>query len=202
MKTIKKLLAISILFVCLTTQSQNEKSNFWHPSPPNYEVEQAVEVESLFPMFFTGGFHVGIGYRYKKFRLRVSVINGGTYNADQQAIGATDENYNRYYTTSPGIFFGYNVWRNLEIYGYYENHNFDIEQISTGETLQIPSNDVGIGMSYQFFIGRTFYIQPGIHSYFRAAKEIQFSNADTYNIPTFEISPIIRVGARLWKIFD
>ena len=162
-------------------------------------MKQAIEIESLFPMYFYGGYHVGVGYRYKNFRIRASVINGGTYNADVQAVGDIDEGYKRYYTTSPGIFLGYNVWKNLEVYGYYERHTFEVEQMSTGEKQDLPSNDFGIGISYQFFIGRIFYIQPGVHSYFRAEQTITFANSGTYSIPTFELTPIVRVGARLWK---
>ena len=172
---------------------------FWKPIPRNYEVKQAIEIESLFPMFFYGGWHVGVGYRYEKFRLRVSVINGGDYNADVQSLDGAIDGYKRYYTTSPGIFLGYNVWKNLEVYGYYERHTFEVEQMSSGEKQDLPSNDFGIGISYQFFIGRIFYIQPGVHSYFRAEQTITFANSGTYSIPTLELTPIVRIGARLWK---
>ena len=176
----------------------DSSGTFWNPKPRNYEVTQAIEIESLFPMFFYGGYHVGIGYRYKKFRVRMSVINGGNYNVDGQAVGKVDEGYKRYYKTSPGIFLGYNLWKNLELYGYFETHTFKIEQLSTGEKRDIFSNDVGIGMSYQIFIGRHIYIQPGIHSYFRPEKMATFSNDQSYAIPTFELSPIVRIGVRLW----
>ena len=96
------------------------------------------------------------------------------YNADNQAVGETDDGYKRYYTTSPGFFLGYNVWKNLEVYGYYERHTFEMEQMATGEKQDLPSNDFGIGISYQFFIGRTFYIQPGVHTYFRSEQSINF----------------------------
>jgi len=195
-----------VLFVALVSsvstiiaQSDSAGGTFWKPLPRNYEVKQAIEIESLFPMYFYGGYHVGVGYRYKKFRIRASVINGGTYNADVQAVGDVDEGYKRYYTTSPGIFLGYNVWKNLEVYGYYERHTFEVEQMSTGDKQDLPSNDFGIGISYQFFIGRIFYIQPGVHSYFRAEETITFANSGTYAIPTFELTPIVRIGARLWK---
>jgi hypothetical protein len=131
--------------------------------------------------------------------VRVSVINGGSYNADNQAVGETDDGYKRYYTTSPGFFLGYNVWKNLEAYAYYERHTFEIEQMATGEKQDLPSNDFGIGISYQFFIGRTFYIQPGVHTYFRSEQSIIFPNGGTYTIPTFEISPVVRLGVRLWR---
>ncbi|WP_207382688.1 hypothetical protein [Flavobacterium subsaxonicum] len=62
------------------------------------------------PMFFTGGYHFALGYRYKKFRLRASIINGGTYNAEKAGINNSSTDFKRYYTTSPGVFFGYNVW--------------------------------------------------------------------------------------------
>jgi hypothetical protein len=199
----KKQILFIVVLICLATslsaQSGSAKGTFWKPNPRNYEVKQAFEVESLVPMFFTGGYHLGIGYRYDKFRVRVSVINGGTYNADMQAVSGTIEGYKRYYTTSPGFFLGYNFWKNLEVYGYYERHTFEIEQMESGEKQNLPSNDFGIGISYQFFIGRTFYIQPGVHTYFRAEQSIAFNNGGTYTIPTFEISPVVRLGVRLWR---
>ena len=194
-------LFVALVFSATTISAQSDSTGgtFWKPNPRNYNVKQAFEIESLFPMFFYGGWHVGVGYRYEKFRLRVSVINGGDYNADVQSLDGAIDGYKRYYTTSPGIFLGYNVWKNLEVYGYYERHTFEVEQLSTGEKQDIPSNDVGIGISYQFFIGRTFYIQPGIHSYFRSEQSTTFTNDQTYTIPTVELTPIVRIGARLWK---
>jgi hypothetical protein len=195
------LLFIALLFLSTISSAQSDSTSgtFWKPNPRNYHVKQAFEIESLVPMFFTGGYHFAVGYRYEKFRFRFSVINGGTYNADVQAVGDVDEGYKRYYTTSPGFFLGYNVWKNLEVYGYYERHTFEVEQMATNEKQDLPSNDFGIGISYQFFIGHTFYIQPGIHSYFRAEKSITFTDNGTYTIPTFELSPVVRIGARLLR---
>jgi len=204
MKQVIISLAILILS-CIPIFSQAQSSDsatFWKPIPRNYNVKQAFEVESLFPMFLYGGWHLGVGYRYKKFRARFSVINGGSYNADVQAIDGVIDGFERYYTTSPGIFLGYNVWKNLEVYSYYERHTFEIKQIATNETGEIASNDFGIGLSYQFFIGRTFYIMPGVHTYWRPNNSVSFSNSQNYNIPTFELTPIVRIGARLWKQFD
>jgi hypothetical protein len=197
----KKSILIAVIFgFGLQLFSQNDSTGtFWKPNPKNYEVDQALEFESLIPMYFYGGWHIGVGYRYKRFRLRLSVINGGDYNVDVQSPDGSIDGYKRYYTTSPGIFLGYNVWKNLEVYGYYERHTFEIEQLATSEKLDLRSNDLGIGVSYQFFIGRTFYIQPGIHSYFRAEQSTTFENGQTYTVPTFELTPIVRIGARLWK---
>lgn len=194
-------LFVAMISVATTISAQSDTTNgtFWKPKPSNYEVKQAFEVESLVPMFFTGGYHFAVCYRYNKFRFRTSIINGGTYNADAQAIGDVDEGYKRYYTTSPGFFFGYNVWKNLELYGYYERHTFKVEQMATSEKQNLPSNDFGIGISYQFFMGHTFYIQPGVHSYFRSKQQITFENGGAYTIPTFELSPVVRIGARLWR---
>ena len=198
-KQIVLIVVTAFLATTISAQSDITVGTFWKPNPRNYEVKQALEVESLVPMFFTGGYHFGVGYRYDKFRVRVSIINGGTYNADNQAVGDTDEGYQRYYTTSPGFFLGYNVWKNLEVYGYYERHTFEIEQMESGEKQDLPSNDLGIGMSYQFFIGRTFYIQPGIYTYFRSEQSIAFTDGGTYTIPTLEVSPVVRLGVRLWR---
>jgi hypothetical protein len=197
-KQIILFVAVLALVTTISAQTYSTGGTFWKPNPRNYAVKQAFEVESLVPMFFTGGYHFAVCYRYDKFRFRASVINGGTYNADAQAVGEVNEGYERYYTTSPGFFLGYNVWKNLEIYGYYERHTFQVEQLSTSEKQDLPSNDFGIGISYQFFIGRIFYIQPGIHSYFRAEQTVAYSNNETYTIPTFELSPVVRIGVRLW----
>ncbi len=202
---LKKLIFIffALLSLAITSSAQSDSTQgtFWKPNPRNYDVKQAFEIESLVPMFFTGGYHLGIGYRYKKFRFRVSVINGGTYNVDVQAVENVNKGYKRYYTTSPGFFIGYNVWKNLEVYGYYERHTFKVEQMATGQKKDLPSNDFGVGISYQFFIGRVFYLQPGIHSYFRADQHLTFANSGSYSVPTFELSPVIRIGARIWKKF-
>lgn len=191
---------VVLFLITAKSQAQNDTatSTFWHPIPRNFEVKQAIEVESLVPMFFTGGYHVGVGYRYHKFRVRVSIINGGTYDVEKVGLKNSSPNFKRFYNTSPGIFLGYNIWRNLEVYTYLESHTFSIEQESSGITKDIHSVDTGLGISYQFFIGKVLYVQPGIHLYLRGNKSADFG-ATTYNIPNADFSPVIRVGARLWK---
>jgi hypothetical protein len=189
-----------LLFAPFYVRAQTDTSagTFWHPNPPVYTVKQALEVESLVPMFFTGGYHFALGYRYKKFRIRASVINGGTYNAEAAGLKNSSAEFKRYYTTSPGVFLGYNVWKNLEVYTYLEFHTFEIIQKSTGMKKDLKSTDSGLGVSYQFFIGKYFYVQPGLHLYLRSNNSVDFSDV-TYNIPNADVSPVIRIGARLWK---
>ncbi len=198
----KSTLVFLILFFLKTTisfaQTDKAENTFWHPNPRNYEVKQALEVESLVPMFFTGGYHFAVGYRYHKFRVRVSIINGGTYDAEPAGIHNSSPEFKRYYNTSPGIFFGYNIWKNLEIYTYLESHTFGITQTSTGIVKNVKSIDTGLGLSYQFFIGRYFYVQPGIHLYLRTDKTVDFGDVQ-YHIPNADVSPVIRIGVRLWR---
>ncbi len=189
---------VSLTATSLFAQTSPSASSFWRPDPRHYEVKQALEVESLVPMFLTGGYHFAMGYRYKKFRVRASVINGGTYNAETVGLNNSSPAFKRFYNTSPGIFFGYNVWKNLELYTYLESHTFGIEQQSTGITKDIKSIDTGLGLSYQFFVGRFFYVQPGVHLYLRRSSSVNFGDVQ-YNIPNADVSPVIRVGARLWQ---
>lgn len=193
------ILLAGLFFLSLNIIAQTDtiEGAFWRPKPRNYEVKHAIEVESLFPMFFTGGYHFAVGYRYKKFRLRVSIINGGNYNAETAGVNNNSDNFKRYYQTSPGVFFGYNLWKNLELYTYVESHTFSIEQKSTGIKHDLKSKDFGAGLSYQFFIGRYVYIQPGLHLYLRASNSSDF-NGIIYHIPNVDISPVIRFGVRLW----
>lgn len=167
-------------------------------NPRNEELKQAVEVESLFPMFFYGGFHYCVGYRYRNFRVRVSVINSGTMDVEPFGIHNSENRFKRFYKTSPGMFFGYEVWKNLELYTWVEDHTFQIEEKSTGQKQDLKSYDFGLGTSYQFFIGKVFYIEPGIHFYVRSSKEAVFPDA-VYHISNFDVSPIIRIGFRLWE---
>lgn len=62
----KVILIASLLAISTTilAQTDSARGSFFNPTPRNYEVKQAFEVESLFPMFITGGYHVGLGYRY------------------------------------------------------------------------------------------------------------------------------------------
>lgn len=173
-------------------------STFAQEKNHSYDVQQALEVESLAPMFVTGGYHIGVGYRYKKFRVRASVINGGNYNAETVGINNSAKEFKRYYKTSPGIFFGYNVWKNLEVYAYIEAHRFEIEQKATGLKKDMRSLDSGGGVGYQFFIGNHFYIQPAMHVYLRKSKSLDFDDVK-YTIPNVDISPVFRIGYRLWS---
>jgi hypothetical protein len=200
----KRLFFISIALLLLV-QQMNAQNNHSTDSQvataqPNYKVQQALEIESLFPMFFTGGYHLGLCYRYQKFRIRASVINGGSYDAEPAGLKNSSPDFKRYYKPSPGFFLGYNLWRNLELYSYLEFHTFGIEQKSTGLEKNVHSTDVGAGLSYQFFIGRKFYIQPGMHIYLRGDHTADF-NGVTYNIPNIDIAPVIRIGYRYWSKF-
>lgn len=96
------------------------------------------------------------------------------------------------------VFFGYNVWKNTEVYTYLEFHTFEIAQTSTGDKQDVKSTDTGLGISYQFFIGRVFYIQPGVHLYLRKDNTANF-NGTIYTIPNADFSPVVRLGARLWR---
>lgn len=187
-----------ILFLQNYSVAQDTTSCSHKMNMPHYKAQQALEAESLFPMFFTGGFHAAIGYRYGKFRLRVSVINGGDYDAEPAGLDNQKENFKRFYKTSPGFFLGYNVWRNLETYTFVEMHTFAIEQKATGMRQNIRSNDFGGGVSYQFFFGKYVYLQPGLHLYLRSDKSRDF-NVERYNIPNADISPVIRIGFRIWE---
>jgi hypothetical protein len=201
----KKILIFYIGFTCYITslfaQTESIIDSFWKPTPRNYDVKHALEVESLVPMFFTGGYHFAVGYRYEKFRIRASIINGGTYDAEEAGIKNSSPEFKRYYTTSPGVFFGYNVWKNLELYTYLEFHTFEITQTSTGNKQDLKSVDTGLGFSYQFFIGRVFYIQPGVHLYLRKDNHADFNGA-IYNIPNMDFSPVVRIGARFWRKYQ
>lgn len=164
----------------------------------SYDIKQTFEIESLVPMFITGGYHFAVGYRYDRFRVRASIINGGSYNAETAGLNNSSSEFKRFYKTSPGVFLGYNVWRNLEFYGFAEFHTFSIQQKSTQTEKDLHSVDLGGGVGYQFFIGRYFYIQPAVHIYCRKNYSLDFEGTG-YNISNIDFSPVLRLGIRLWS---
>ena len=189
---------ISVLFTAAPAIASDGPMHFPAAITTPAHPLQAFEVESLFPMFFSGGYHACVAYRYEQFRVRVSVINGGTYDAEPAGTPHAEGEFTRYYTTSPGLFLGYNVWKGLEVYTFLEGHTFSIEERSTGKKQDVRSLDLGGGVSYQFFIGSALYIQPGAHIYLRERKTVQFADR-TYRIPGVDIAPVIRIGVRLWE---
>lgn len=192
----KNLLSLAILIIASTNLfSQDQTTSV---KPRSYEVQQALEVESLVPMFLTGGYHFAVGYRYNKFRVRVSIINGGSYNAETADLNNNSSEFKRFYKTSLGIFLGYSVWKNLELYGFVEFHTFSIQQKSTKIEKDLHSTDIGGGVGYQFFIGRYFYVQPALHIYCRKDKSLDFEGIK-YSIPNVDFSPVLRLGIRFWS---
>lgn len=190
----KRIIICSIAISLLSVFSLSAQEIVNQPSNP----KQALDIESLFPMFITGGFHVGVGYRYNKFRVRASVINGGNYNAEKAGVNNSSKDFKRHYKTSPGIFLGYYILKELEVYTYLECHTFEIEQKSSGIKKDLFSLDYGAGIGYQFFIGKSFYVQPAFHFYYRRGKSLNFDGIP-YKIPNVDLSPVIRVGYRLWS---
>jgi len=64
-------LFVALIFLTITSSAQSDSTGgtFWNPNPRNYDVKQAFEIESLVPMFFTGGYHFAVGYRYEVARI-------------------------------------------------------------------------------------------------------------------------------------
>jgi hypothetical protein len=183
---------------CFSLSAQTDKnSTFWKPSPRNYEVKHALEVEAVPFVYLSNGYHLSLGYRYKKFRFRVSTIDAGTFNSETK-----NNQFERFETKGTfGVFAGYNVWKNLETYVFVDRQLFDIKQKSTSEIKQVNSITPGLGIGYQFFIGRYFYIQPALHLYVRGSQDILFSDNTNYSISTVDFTPVIRLGIRPWKKF-
>jgi len=197
----KYILTITFYLFSLFLLGQEPTSTtFFKPYPENFAVKHAVEIEGIVPVYFTGGYSVGLGYRYKKVRLRANVLNGGTFNIENTGIENSATTFKRFYLTAPSIYLGLNVWRNLEVYTFLEFQNFNIMQRSTEVKKSLKSTDTGLGIGYQLFIGRYFYIQPGVQLNVRAKNALAFSGA-TYQIPTQDVSFVLRVGVRLWKKF-
>lgn len=79
--------AFIIIATTIQAQSDSTKGSFLKPIPRNYEVKQAFEAESLFPMFFTGGYHVGLGYNVWKNLEVYTFLELHTFEIEQASTG-------------------------------------------------------------------------------------------------------------------
>ncbi len=195
----KQILLLGLLFTCSVSlfAQTDTTSTFWDPNPSDYSVKKAFEIEAVPFVYLSKGYHLSLGFRYNKFRFRASVINAGTFSSE-----TTNDKFERFETKGTfGLFAGYFIWKNLETYVFVDRQIFDIKQKNTSEVRQINSITPGLGIGYQFFIGRYFYIQPGLHLYMRAGKDIQFSDNTTYSLSSVDFTPVIRIGFRPWKEF-
>jgi hypothetical protein len=144
MKTIS-VLGLFLLFSATLLAQKESSGTFWKPSPANYEVKRALEIEVLPFVYLSQGYHVAVGYRLQKFRFRASIIDAGTFNSEN-----SNDKFERFETKGTfGIFAGYNIWKNLETYVFVDRQVFDIKQKTTYETKQLTSVTPGLGISYQ-----------------------------------------------------
>ena len=155
-----------------------------------------IEIESLVPMFFYDGYHAAVGYRLNDFRIRASILYGGDYDAEPAGISNSKDQFSRYYDHgSWGVFFGYFVWKNLELYAFAEHHEWRIKNKGDSATASMRTFDIGPGVGYQFFFQDHFYIQPAFHVYFRGKETAVVGNKD-YTIPAIDQSVVLRLGYR------
>jgi hypothetical protein len=71
-----------------------------------------------------------VGYRLQKFRFSASIIDAGAFNSE-----ASNDEFERFESMGTfGLFAGYNVWKNLEMYVFVDRQVFDIKQKSSSET--------------------------------------------------------------------
>lgn len=188
-------LTIGILCMYAVLPAQKKVSTFWKPTPTNYEVKQAMEIETLPFFYLSDGYHISLGYRYERFRFRASLLDAGTFDSD-----TANKQFSRFEVQGTfGLFAGYNVWKNLETYIFFDRQVFNIQNNSTEEMQTLNALSPGLGLSYQFFIGRYFYIQPGVHLYTRQAQTATFNDGQSYELSSADFFPVLRLGVRLWK---
>lgn len=148
------------------------------------------EVESLFPMYFMGGYHMAAGVRWKDLRVRASCIDGGHYDYEPN-----NKHFERNLGSGCGIFFGYFLWRNLHAYVYVEAQNYIVSDRDTHASKRFDVIDIGPGLGYQYFFYKNIYIQPAAHLYWRQ-KQQKLVGGTLFTLRNIDVSPTIRIGYR------
>lgn len=176
----------SVLFLILTSVSLIMDRSEARADEPI----RRFEIEAVPLVYFTKGYHLSLGYRVNRFRLRASVIDAGTYNAE-----VSNQDFKRFETPgSYGLFAGYFVWKHLEAYAFLDRHNLKVRQRSTGEERDLRVFTPGVGIGYQFFWTSHFYTQPALHLYNFGSQDTTFSNGQVYKLPQTQLVPVVRVG--------
>lgn len=174
-------LALALMVITMNTVSAET------PEPDSPFV---YEIESLFPMYFMGGYHMAAGVRWKDLRVRASCIDGGHYEYEPN-----NRQFERNLGTGCGIFFGYFLWKYLHAYFYIEAQNYIVSNRDTHDSVRFDVVDIGPGLGYQYFIYKKIYIQPAAHLYWRE-KQQKLVGGTRYTLRNIDVSPTIRIGYR------
>ena len=194
----RKILCVFVALVGLTATLHAQIGGTPPASPT------AIEIESLVPMFFYGGYHAAVAFRFDRFRVRASIINSGSYDAEPAGLVNSSPHFSRYYDNgSCGVFFDYfpfsdPLFGGLHVYAFFESHQWRIVNNDTKQSAAMHTFDVGPGLGYQLLFWNLLYIQPGIHFYFRSAPPIDVGG-EQYTIPSIDFSPVLRIGVR-WSL--
>ena len=160
-----------------------------------YATKLDLEVESMPLMFASGGYHLGFGAVYKYFRVNMTAVNAGDFDEDTGSLINADDDKTERSEKGFGIFAGYYIWKNLELFGLLESVDYKITHTASGEVQNIETVFPGIGVLYQFFIYKSLYVNPTIHYYIRSEKQITFSDGHKYTLKQ-DVLPLFRIGWR------
>ena len=147
-----------------------------------------IEVESLFPMFLMGGYHLAIGVRKGQWRLRASCIDGGNYDYEPN-----NSMFKRNLGKGCGLFLGYFFSQGWHAYLFVERQEYTVTRRDTGIHATFPVTDIGPGIGYQYFFDKNIYLQPALHLYWRKSARKTIGGID-YSLPNFDFSPTLRLG--------
>lgn len=180
------------------TQRRSHKFSLFGKETKKFEVN----VESIVPLYFTKGYHVALGFRYKFFRVRTSVIYGGTYDAERSGINDSADSFKRHYDYGGwGFFFGFfpftQRWLDgFHVYVFFEHHRWKIVNKANDQTAKLDSFDMGPGIGYQLVMFNYFYLQPAFHFYMRKG-QTTLVGGQPYSLPRFDCTAVLRLGIRL-----
>ena len=165
----------------------------------NAQKIKALEVESFVLMYFQEGYHVALGYRFGDFRIRASVAAMKGTDVEVNMFSSKESDFERYFDDiSAGVFFDYFLWKDLHVYTFIDTQNWLIVNKENGQEKNMRSIDTGLGIGYQFFIGKKerLYVQPSFHTYVRSKKETTVGGSK-YSIPQMDPVLSFRIGYRL-----
>ncbi|MFH2115309.1 MAG: hypothetical protein ABIJ86_12470 [Spirochaetota bacterium] len=156
----------------------------------------AVEIENQTPCFFFGGYQLSIGMRYGPFRFRVSTQDSGQADFEDTGIDSRNSAFRRSYddgslSASVDYFFS----KYFFTYASLGSNRWLVQNKDTLVTDHLRTLDAGLGLGFQYFIYKGFFVQLAAQGNVRERQSL-IIEGEQYTVPGFDYSPGLRLGYR------
>ena len=192
MKVVTGIFAICILSILCSAivraESINASDRIFSPK---------FEIESQLPCIIYGGYQLSVGKRYQHFRFRVSIVNSGRADFENNGIDRNNMEFQRSYdsgsfSVSADYFLNSHWFSSLTL----QNNRWLLRNKDTSASDHVRTVEAGLGTGLQYYFYRNIFVQLSVQVNFRELQSLTIES-EKYTIPGVDWTPGVRLGVRL-----